>query len=381
MNPLPHHAAQEPHPGTGTPPLLEALNLQVAHGTGRQRRVVLQVNRISIDEGEVLAVIGPNGSGKSTLLMGLSRLIRPEKGDIYFRGERLSAANELGYRRQIGMVLQDPLLLDLSVANNVALGMRFRNWSKSEVRSRVALWLERLGIAELKNRPARQLSGGEAQRTSLARALALEPSLLFLDEPFNSLDRPTRTSLIDDLQDLLAETRTTTVLVTHDLNEALALGSRVAVLLEGTIRQMGPPEDVFSAPTDPEVAAFVGIETFIPGKIIGRSGGLLNVAAGEFVLDVVGQGSPGQSVLICMRPEDITVWLRDQLPTSSARNVLSGTIQRTVHQASLTKIVVDCGFLVVSKITRASFQEMQLEQGQTVALTFKASSAHLVHRK
>ena len=141
-------------------------------------------------------------------------------------------------------------------------------------------WLERLGIAHLRSRSARRLSGGEAQRVSLARAFAIQPDLLMLDEPFSALDAPTRMRLMEDFQSLLAETGLTTVFITHDRDEAIFLGDRVAVLLEGGLRQVGTPQEVFTAPLDPQVAAFVGVETILPGEVIASQDGHLVVDAG-----------------------------------------------------------------------------------------------------
>jgi tungstate transport system ATP-binding protein len=153
--------------------------------------------------------------------------------------------------------MQDPLLFDTSVFDNVASGLRFRGISKEEIRRKVPFWLERLGVGHLSKRRAGQLSGGEAQRVSLARALVLKPQLLLLDEPFSALDPPTRSQLLEDLGALLNETATTTVLVTHDLPEAMQLAGRMAVIVGNRLRQVGGPKDVFSAPADDEVARFL----------------------------------------------------------------------------------------------------------------------------
>jgi tungstate transport system ATP-binding protein len=234
--------------------LLEIRNLRLA----RDRRPVLSIEHLDVEAGQVLAVVGPNGAGKSSLLLVLARLLKPDCAEILFEGQAAQTLHTLDYRRRIGLVLQEPLLLDGSVFDNVALGMRFRHIPSDEIARRVEIWLERLGISELRRRSARQLSGGEAQRVSLARAFSLEPQLLLLDEPFSSLDAPTRARLLEDLHGLLAETATTTILITHDLNEATRLANRLAVLLDGCIRQIGTPQEVFAAPANPEVAAFLG---------------------------------------------------------------------------------------------------------------------------
>ena len=218
---------------------------------------VLQLDELTIIEGEVLAVVGPNGAGKSTLLLTLARLLKPERGKILFHDGQAEAESDTAYRRRIALVMQDPLLFDTSVFENVASGLRFRGVSKDAIQRDVPLWLERLGVAHLSKRRANELSGGEAQRVSLARALVLKPQLLLLDEPFSALDPPTRSRLLDDLGALLDETATTTVFVTHDLHEAAQLAGRIAVIVGNRLRQVGNPDDVFALPVDQDVAQFV----------------------------------------------------------------------------------------------------------------------------
>ena len=154
-------------------------------------------------------------------------------------------------------MLQDPLLFDMSVFDNVASGLRFRGVVKSEIEPAVDRWLERMGIADLRHRRATDLSGGEAQRVCIARAMVLEPQLLLLDEPFSALDPPTRRRLSADFSALLSETQTTTVLVTHDFSEASQLAHRMAVILEGKLRRVGTPQQILNTIDDPEIASFV----------------------------------------------------------------------------------------------------------------------------
>ena len=232
--------------------LVEIRDLLVKRG----EHPALQLDTFNIQKGEVLAVVGPNGAGKSTLLLTLARLLKPEQGEIFFNGHQAADESDTAYRRCIALVLQDPLLFDTSVFENVASGLKFRSVGKDEVRCRVELWLKRLGVAHLSKRRASQLSGGEAQRVSLARALVLEPELLLLDEPFSALDPPTRARILDDLKHLLAEVHTTTIFVTHDLPEARAMAERMAVIIGNRLRQTGIPDEVFSHPADKEVSAF-----------------------------------------------------------------------------------------------------------------------------
>jgi tungstate transport system ATP-binding protein len=218
---------------------------------------VLEVASLDVRAGEVLALVGPNGAGKTTLLLTLARLLVPQEGEIVFQGRPFSDWKTVDYRRRMALVFQVPLLLDMSVSDNVALGLRFRGVSKQEIARRVEAWLDQLGIGKLARRRAGELSGGEAQRVSLARAFVLEPELLLLDEPFPSLDPPTRQQLLEDLAGLLRQARCTTLLVTHNLNEAASLGDRVAIVVGGRLRQVGPAARVKERPADDDVAAFL----------------------------------------------------------------------------------------------------------------------------
>jgi tungstate transport system ATP-binding protein len=233
--------------------MIEIRNLLVQ----RNGRDVLNVDALDIQRGETLAVVGPNGAGKSTLLLALAHLLRPSRGDISFDGKSLKNLNELEYRRKISFVFQVPLLLDMTVEQNIALGLKFRSVLKEEIRERVGKRIKQLGIESLSKRRASQLSGGEAQRVSLARAFVLEPELLLLDEPFAALDPPTRKKLIEDLSTLLAEDHRMAVFVTHNLNEAAKLSHRIAVIINGMVRQVGTAKQIKSKPADETVKAFL----------------------------------------------------------------------------------------------------------------------------
>jgi tungstate transport system ATP-binding protein len=341
---------------------------------------IVKVPHLDVAEGEVLVIIGPNGAGKSVLLETLALLQRPTEGRVLFEGEPV-AGRELALRRRMAVVFQDPLLLRRSVAESVAMGLRLRGVPRTERRERVAFWMQRFGIAHLARRSAPTLSGGEAQRTGLARAFALQPEVLLLDEPFSALDEPTREEILDDLSAALCETGVTTVFVTHDRDEALRLGGRMAVLMNGEIRQAGPTADLFASPVDRDVAAFVGVETIVPGCVRSLEQGLAAVEVAGRRVEVASAIGPGGEVLVCLRPEDIVLSPAEDPPgPSSARNRLPAVVQRILNLGPHARVELDAGFPLVALITKQSLEELSLDAGSRVAASFKATAVHLIPR-
>jgi ABC-type sulfate/molybdate transport systems ATPase subunit len=236
----------------GAPPKLVLSGIRVRRGS----RTVLHIDRLEIPTGEVIAVLGPNGAGKSTLLQICGFLLRPDEGTVSLDGRAVSGT-PLSVRRRATLLLQSPLLLDRRVLANVELGLQLRGVPGRERRGRALEWLERFGVAELAERHARTLSGGEAQRVALARALAFEPEIALLDEPFTALDQPTRESLVGASMAELRRLGCTTIFVTHDRTEAARFADRLLVLIGGEIRQQGTPADVQARPIDETVRAYV----------------------------------------------------------------------------------------------------------------------------
>jgi tungstate transport system ATP-binding protein len=233
--------------------IIEVKNLLVQ----RNGRDALKVEALEIQKGETLAVVGPNGAGKSTFLLALAHLLKSSKGEITLHGKPQEEWNDLEYRRRIAFVFQDPLLMDMSVRENIALGLKFRNMSKQETQERVHTWAKAMGVEKLLERRSNQLSGGEAQRVSLARAFVLDPELLLMDEPFSAVDPQTREKLLEDLSKVLAEDHRTTIFVTHNLKEAAQFGDRVAVIIGNELKQVGKPEQIKENPADLSVQDFV----------------------------------------------------------------------------------------------------------------------------
>jgi len=210
----------------------------------KDRKQIFYIDRFALREGEVVALVGPNGAGKTSLLLTLALLQKPTGGRIQFNGIPASPRNLLSLRRQMAVVFQEPLLMDTTVLGNVIAGLRIRGVPAGEARRRAGEWLERLGISHLMKRSALRLSGGEAQRVNLARAFALQPRVLFMDEPFASLDYPTRNALLEEIGAILRETKITTLFVTHDYTEIPALARRVAVMLNGRLIKSGTVAEV-----------------------------------------------------------------------------------------------------------------------------------------
>lgn len=339
----------------------------------------LRVDRFEAFAGEVLAVIGPNGSGKSTLLRVIGLLEAPAAGEVRFRGRPVQAHHALSERREMAMVFQQPLLADMTVADNVALGLRFRGVPRDARRERAGRWLARLGIVALGERPARSLSGGEAQRVALARALTLEPAVLLLDEPFAALDQPSRAALIGDLGAILRADRVTTIVVTHDRGEAQALADRIAVMLGGRLHQIDETARVFSAPVSEEVARFVGVETIVTGHVVAREAGVTLVEVAGRKLEVAAPAAPGERVRLCLRPEDVTLMHpTERAALSSARNHLGGTIVSVTPTSAYVRVLLDCGFPLVAAVTPRSVEDLGLTPGLPITAVFKASAAHLL---
>lgn len=341
-------------------------------------RTLFAVDDFKVRRGEVLCIIGPNGAGKSSLLKVLGMLEPPTSGRLVLDGEAVGGTRLVAQRRRTATVFQDPLLYDTSVRENVAAGLRFRRVPRAEAAARVGDALDMLGIEHLADARARSLSGGEAQRVSLARALVLEPEVFLLDEPFGGLDPEAAAKLLEELRHLVHRRKITTVFVTHDRSEALAIADRVAVMMKGKIVQTGAVEDVFSRPATPEVASFVGVETVLSGQVV-------DVVDGSCVVEVdggriVASGEHEGEVFACVRPEDITLTPPDVEIASSARNRFEGMVTALGPLGPYYRVELDCGFRLVCFVTKQAVEELALGVGSKAGAIFKATAVHLISR-
>ncbi|MFN8108557.1 MAG: ABC transporter ATP-binding protein [Thermoleophilia bacterium] len=279
---------------------------------------------LDVPAGTTTTLLGPSGSGKSTLLAVVAGVETPAEGDVRFDGR--SVADVPAAKRGVAMVLQQPHLFPhLSVAENAAFGLAARGVPRRTRLAEARRLLDGVGLADMAARRPRELSGGEQQRVALVRALAIQPRLLLLDEPLASLDPGVRETMQVLLRRLLADSGTTALLVTHDRAEAMALGHRTALLIDGRIAAHLPPDELFAHPPTAAAAAFMGVTLFIRGTV-GR--GVLHTSDGPIRVSGLG-GAAGRVTVIAIRPEHVTV--EDRVSVDGVPGQVVGCTYRGEH--------------------------------------------------
>ncbi|HXA94292.1 MAG TPA: ABC transporter ATP-binding protein [Candidatus Dormibacteraeota bacterium] len=269
---------------------------------------VLRGIDLTVGRGELVCLLGPSGCGKTTLLRILAGLVHPDAGRVRIRGRDVT--HMPAYERQLGLVFQSYALFPhMTVRDNVAFGLDARRIRGPEVGQRIARVLELVHLGGLDRRYPRQLSGGQQQRVALARALVLNPDVLLLDEPLSNLDARLRQEVRDEIRALQQETGITTVLVTHDQEEALTMSDRIVVLQAGVIVQSGRPLDVYRAPRDLFVAGFLGDANALRGRVERGGVGVVFITSRGLVvaLDASRGGAAGSAAILLVRPEAIEI--------------------------------------------------------------------------
>ena len=286
----------------------DALELHGLHRRYGDVRAVDGVD-LAVADGERFALLGPSGSGKTTILRLVAGFERPDEGRVVLAGQDVAGLPP--ERRNVGVVFQDYALFPhRTVTQNIEFGLRMRKVDRPARRARVAELLDLVGLTREAARRPDQLSGGQRQRVALARALAPSPSLLLLDEPLANLDRRLRENLRDELVAITDAVGITTVLVTHDQEEALSFADRIGVLSEGRLVQVGTPTDVWRSPVSTVVATFLGDMNLLPARVV--DGGV--VVAGLPGAVAVHGGVPADGSLACVRPEALDVVARPDGP-------------------------------------------------------------------
>ncbi len=318
--------------GNGAPtPALRISGLSKSFGAFTALRDI----ELAIEKGEFVCFLGPSGCGKTTLLRAIAGLDSQDYGTIEQNGRDISSLPV--HRRDFGIVFQSYALFpNLSVARNVGYGLRGSGLSRKQRKMRVAELLAMVGLDGQAAKYPAQLSGGQQQRVALARALAPSPGLLLLDEPLSALDAQVRLHLRDQLRQLQRDLGVTTIMVTHDQDEALAIADRIVVMRQGRIEQIGTPEEVFTHPATPFVAGFLGDMNFIPGTVAADS--RILVGEGEFQVPDLSGFDLGDEVNLCIRPADILV---GEFPEDMP-NRLNAKVEAISFRGNFHRLLVSC---------------------------------------
>jgi len=343
--------------------------------TYRGGSFVLDVPSVEVPAGKVLAILGPSGSGKSTLLSVLGLLERPTAGRVFLGGREVSTRDRQA-RLQIAAVFQRPYLFKGTVGGNVGYGLVARGVPRSKHGALIASALERVGLAGYERRSALTLSGGEAQRVSLARALVVSPRVLVVDEPLTSLDPLLKHRLTHEFASILRAAGVTVLYVTHDQDEALVVADLVAIMNAGRIVACGPAEETMSLPADPWTAAFLGVEEPVTGMVASVADGLVGIDVDATRVYVTGESTPGTAVFVAVRPEDVLLFRSGaDLPDSTARNRIEATIVSVSPRGATNHVVLDAGGLrLAASVSRAATADLDIAQGARVLAVFKASA-------
>lgn len=300
------------------------------------------VHDVSLDvaEGELVALLGPSGSGKTTVLRLVAGFEAVDAGSVHFDGDDVTRRTALD--RRCGMVFQHYALFPhLNVGQNVAYGLERERLDASACDARVAEVLAMVDLAGYQARAVHALSGGQQQRVALARALAPRPRVLLLDEPLSNLDPSLRERTRRELRELVRRIGITTLLVTHEQEEAFDLADRIAVLYRGRIEQVGTPETLYRSPATAFVAGFVGRASRVRGRVVGAADGRREVEAGGVRWQVAGAGELAGDVTLCLRPEAAVIDEAGPLAaTVTARRFAGATTVLTVQLASGEEIEV-----------------------------------------
>jgi len=334
---------------------------------------------LDIDAGEFFSLLGPSGCGKTTTLRMVAGFEQPTSGQILLDGNDL--VDVPPHRRPVNTVFQSYALFPfLDVWDNIAFGLRYQSVSKEQAKRRIGEALERVRMnAYARRRPA-QLSGGQQQRVALARALVLNPSVLLLDEPLGALDAKLRKDLQVELKDLQQSVGITFIYVTHDQEEALTMSDRLAVMNDGRVEQVGPPEQVYSAPETAYVAGFLGSANVLDVHVLDSDGDVVACALGPHRLRCVGEVRHGPAKVV-VRPERITLLAaEDNAP--EGYNLFRGRIDRVVYLGPATHVVValnDGQVLTVSVPNLVGPASTWYPEGSEVSLSFAPDAARLLH--
>ena len=356
--------------------MTEILSMQDVSVDRNGRRQILNIQSFSVSRGELVALVGPNGAGKSTLLQTINLLL-PYQGELRLFGEEVCNSSHSALRRRSAMLFQEALLINGSVFENVAWPLRFRGVAPDEIKIRVHKALADFGCDHLAHRSAKQLSGGEAQRVCIARALVTEPELLLLDEPFASLDVAMRGAMMEEIRTVAEQRGITVLLVSHNFSDVLYFAERAVALFDGRILQDDRPEILMRKPIDERVARLVGMDNILPCKVeqvgndrfVAIAGGIRFVYGGPLVATPSVCCLPGDALSLCDEWEEIPL---------GNRVVVEGQIERVMPGIGTYRVLVRFEEMILSVRLPRDYAAGKLNSGVRIRLSFDPREAHIV---
>ena len=335
--------------------------------------VALDGINLQLAEGEFLSLLGPSGCGKTTALRLVAGFDRPTSGSILVDGKDISRVPP--NKRDMGMVFQAySLFPNMTAERNVEFGLRIRGTAREQRAQRIAELLDLVGLGHAGKRYPHQLSGGMQQRVALARALAIEPRVLLLDEPLSALDAKVRVQLREEIRRIQSRLGITTIYVTHDQEEALSISDRVAVLSHGRIEQVGMPEEIYSAPSTPFVAEFVGTMNRLEATVADAGAGTVDFEGARLAVDAVRGRPQGERVLVLVRPELVELEPADN---GAGDGALAGEIVSQTFLGPVTRLKVAAGDNDLTADVSAA-RARSLPVGTRVTARFPADGARLL---
>jgi len=342
---------------------------------------VLKGVDLAVGQGEFVSLLGPSGCGKTTLLRMVAGLLAADRGTVALAGKDITTLPP--HRRDVGVVFQSYALFPhLTVAENVAFGLHARRADKAEIDRTVRRFLELVHISEMADRSVRALSGGQQQRVAVARALAVQPKLLLLDEPFSALDRKLRETMQIELRRLLRELGTTAIFVTHDQDEALTMSDRIAVMNQGVIEQFADPATLYRAPATRFALDFVGLSTRIAGRVSTVSGETLKIETPMGSVQASGAFRSGAQVLVAVRPERVRLARPGQSAEASPAesNRLSLKVRDLVFQGARMLVYFDSPdpmLPIIAEVSDGEAVRLAPEAGMTLDFSWSPDATLL----
>ena len=344
----------------------------------RPERTVVAVDGISLEirEGELVTLLGPSGCGKTTALRVIAGFETPTCGRVLIGGQDVSHLPP--HTRNTAMVFQSYAIFPhLTVAENVVFGLQMRSVPKRDISSRVRAILDLVELGGLEHRAPEQLSGGQQQWVALARAIITEPRVLLFDEPLSNLDAKLREQMRGEVRSLQRRLGITSVYVTHDQSEAMALSDRIVVMRAGRVQQEGSPFEIYARPANRFVADFIGRVNFLEGRVVAVEGELTRLDVRGVILEVPSPAAPlsaGRPATLVVRPETIHLAPAATAETSAFR----GTIRRAVYLGSTIEYEIEWGETTILAVIGSPLEHGILAEGAAVAFNFPPSTTHLL---